>query len=119
MNRETKEVIEEIHETIDKYKDMLVIVEGKNDEKALRKLGFKRIIILNKPLFEVVEEVNEKTVIILTDLDKKGKQLYGRLKKDLNKRGISVDDKLRNLLFKTDLRQIEGLTHYLCKFSEL
>ena len=60
-----------------------------------------------------IEEINEKKVLILTDLDKKGKQIYGRLKKDLNKRGVLVDDKLRNLLFKTDLRQIEGLKRYV------
>lgn len=115
MNQETREVIKEILELIDRCKNTLIIVEGKNDEKALKELGFERVITLNKALYKVVEEINDKKVIVLTDLDKKGKQIYGKLKKDLNKRGILVDDKLRNLLFKTELRQIEGLTHYLEK----
>nr|MCK4930509.1 hypothetical protein [Nanoarchaeota archaeon] len=119
MNQEQKEVIEELYELIDKLKNTPVIVEGKNDEKALKELGFERVITLNKALYKVVEEINDKKVIVLTDLDKKGKQIYGKLKKDLNKRGILVDDKLRNLLFKTKLRQIEGLTHYLEKTGRI
>ena len=116
MKKELREVIEEIYRVIERDKDMLVIVEGKKDKKALEEVGFKRVISLNKPFYELVESINEKRVLVLTDLDKEGKQIYSRLKKDLNKRGVHVDDKLRNLLFKTELRQIEGLTHYLNKF---
>ena len=118
MNQEQKKVIEELYELIDKLKNVLVIVEGKKDKKALEEVGFRKVVSLNKPLYEVVEEINEKKVLVLTDLDKKGKQIYGKLKKDLNKRGVGVDDKLRNLLFKTKLRQIEGLIHYLSRVSE-
>ena len=118
MNQEQKKVIEEVYELIDKLKNVLVIVEGKKDKKALEEVGFRKVVSLNKSLYEVVEEINEKKVLVLTDLDKKGKQIYGKLKKDLNKKGVVVDDKLRNLLFKTKLRQIEGLIHYLNRVSE-
>ena len=118
MNQEKKELINELYEAIDKLKDLPVIVEGKKDKKALERVGFNRVITLNKPFYKVVEEINEKKVLILTDLDRKGRQIYGRLKKDLNKEGVVVNDKLRNLLFKTKLRQIEGLTTYLGRFSE-
>ncbi|MBW2991501.1 toprim domain-containing protein [Candidatus Woesearchaeota archaeon] len=119
MNQEEKEVVKEVYEAIDKLKDLPVIVEGKKDKKALEAIGFKKVITLNKALYKVCEEISDKKVMILTDLDKEGKQIYGRLKKDLNKRGVLVDDKLRNLLFRTSLRQIEGLTHYLDKLDEL
>ncbi|MBN2459432.1 toprim domain-containing protein [Candidatus Woesearchaeota archaeon] len=113
-----KEIIEEVWEAIDKYKHDFVLVEGKNDRAALESLGFNsvRAINANKPLYEIIEEVNEKKVLILTDLDKEGKQIYSRLKKGLESRGVFVDDTLRNLLFKTELRQVEGLYNYLKRF---
>ena len=117
MNHEETRIIEQLYEEIDKLKNVRVIVEGKKDKKALEEVGFKNVVTLDKPLFAVVEKITDKKVVVLTDLDKKGKQIYGKLKKDLNKRGVFVDDKVRNLLFKTKLRQIEGLITYLSKFS--
>jgi 5S rRNA maturation endonuclease (ribonuclease M5) len=49
----------------------------------------------------------------LTDLDGEGKKLFAILKKDAQKHGVKVNEKLRKLLFKTDLRHIEGLASYL------
>jgi len=114
---ERKEIIKKIYDAAEKYKHHLVIVEGKKDREALQKLGFDNIVLLNKPLYEVAESVSEKDVVLLTDLDKKGREIYSKLKKGLDKRGVTVDDTLRNLLFKTELRQIEGLTSYLKKFD--
>jgi 5S rRNA maturation endonuclease (ribonuclease M5) len=117
-SQELKEIIDEIYALAEKERDSLVVVEGKRDAKAIKELGFYKIVTLNKPLYEVAEGINEKRVLLLTDLDKKGKQIYAKLKKDLDKRGISIDNNLRNLLFKTELRQIEGLTNYLRRFKE-
>jgi 5S rRNA maturation endonuclease (ribonuclease M5) len=105
---------------IELLKKEIVIVEGIKDRKALQKLGVKKIIILKKPLFMVVEEVKERTstCVVLTDLDPTGKKLYGRLKKDLNRFGVQVKDRFRNFLFKeTTLRQIEGLDTFLEKIK--
>jgi len=115
-SNEIKAIIEEIFTLIEKEKDSLIIVEGKKDKKALGELGFSKVVTLNKPLYEIAENIKEKRVLLLTDLDKEGKQIYSKLKKDLNKQGIIVDNCLRNLLFRTELRQIEGLTTYLKKF---
>ena len=91
----------------------LIVVEGIKDKAALEEFGIKHIVVLKKPLFQVTEEINDKEVVLLTDLDKEGKKLYGKLKKDLNKRGIKVDTVFREWLFKnTKLRQIEGLPTY-------
>ena len=111
-----REIIEEVYSAVDKYRHYLTIVEGKKDREALKSLGFEKVVILNGPLYEIAEEVHESPIIILTDLDKKGKEIYSKLKKDLDRRGVVVDNTLRNLLFKTELRQIEGLTNYLKKF---
>ena len=113
------EKAEELNRIIEKIKSLNipVIVEGKKDRAALEKLGIINIVELSKkPLFHIVEEVSDSNeeCIILTDLDKKGKELYGKLNSDFQKRGVKINNELRNFLFKTTkLRQIEGLTSYL------
>ena len=109
-----EEIIKELERI--KESNYLVIVEGIKDKKALENFGLENIIYLkNKPLFEIIESVNEKNIIILTDLDTEGKKLFSKLRYNLQKKGIKLDNKLRNLLFKTKLRNIEGLTNYLNK----
>ena len=114
-----QETITELLNWIEKIKDSdkILIVEGKEDKAALKRLGIISVVQLNKkPLYQVVEELIEvgKEVMILTDLDKKGKQLYGKLNHDLRQFGVKVDNRFRNFLFKrTQLRQIEGLDSYI------
>lgn len=100
-----------------KNSSKIIIVEGKKDKEALKKLGIKNIIELSKkPLFQIIEEVadNEKECIILTDLDNKGKQLYGKINSGLQNLGVKVDNRFRNFLYKnTKLRQIEGIVTYM------
>ena len=114
-----KSIEREFYEYIDKIKqsNTLIIVEGKKDKKALENLGIKNIIELNKkPLFEIIENIsnNNKECIILTDLDKQGKEFYGKLNSGLQQNGVKIDNNFRNFLFKnTRLRQIEGLGTYI------
>lgn len=100
----------------------LIVVEGIKDKKALEILGIMNIITLKKPLYAVVEEIvsKAKEVILLTDLDPKGKELFARLSKDLQKQGVKIDNKFREFLFKeTKLRQIEGIVSYLDNMHDL
>jgi len=93
-----------------------IIVEGKKDKASLSDLGIDNVVTLKKPLFAVVEDVAEKTkeVVILTDFDKKGKELYGKLKKDFARNGVKVDMYFREFLQKnTRLSHIEGLRRYI------
>ena len=111
--------LEEFNNFIDKIKNSgtLIIVEGKKDKAALQKLGLTNIVELNKkPLFQIVEEVSSsnKECIILTDLDKKGKEIYGKLNSNLQKHGVRINNKFREFLFRhTKLRQIEGIDSYI------
>lgn len=111
--------IEEFKKHIDKIKssNILVIVEGKKDRNALESLGISNVVELSKkPLFQIVEEIagSNKECIILTDLDKKGKELYGKLNSNLQRHGVKVNNKFREFLFRnTKLRQVEGLGSYL------
>ena len=108
-----------IYEILDEIKSsgILVIVEGKMDREALQKLGIGNIIELSKkPLFQIIEEIadSNEECIILTDLDREGRQLYSRLNSNLQKNGVKVNNKFREFLFKnTKLRQIEGIDTYL------
>lgn len=110
------EELEELFDTI-RNSNTIVIVEGKKDRIALHRLGIKNIVELSKkPLFQIVEEIasSNKECIILTDLDKEGKQLYSKLNSNLQKNGVKVNNKFREFLFRnTKLRQIEGITSYL------
>lgn len=107
--------IETVLELLERKKDLLTIVEGKNDVAALRTFGFTNIIELTgKPLYAVVELVEKgATVQLLTDLDSEGKKLFSMLRADLTQRGVHIDNELRDALFKTQLRQIEGLDSYV------
>lgn len=105
--------IEELLEALEKHKNSLTIVEGKNDKKALESFGFSNILILDKALFAVVEEINSKEVMILTDLDAHGKKLYGYFFRECSLRGITVNNQVRDLLHCSQLRQIEGLRRYV------
>ena len=111
--------IDEFNNLIEKIKSsgILVIVEGKKDRAALLRLGISNVIELSKkPLFHIVEEIaNEnEECIVLTDLDRKGKEIYGKLNSNLQRHGVKINNKLREFLFKhTKLRQIEGIFTYL------
>ncbi len=113
-------MITEKDKLVDRLKGLAgtwVIVEGKKDTRALRKVGLTKIIELNCPTYELAESLQKmkiRKVAILTDLDKEGKKLYGRIKEDITRVGINIDDSFRDFLFKeTTLAQIEGLTSYL------
>ncbi len=115
MNKLNNELSEHINKI--RQSNQLIIVEGKKDKKALQNFGIKNIIELNKkPLFEVIENIsnNNEKCIILTDLDREGKELYGKLNSGLQQNGVKVDNSFRNFLFKnTKLRQIEGLVTHI------
>lgn len=94
-----------------------MIVEGKNDKKALVDIGIKKekITELDRPLFEVIELVakDHKEVILLTDKDVEGKKLYSELKKGFQDLGVKIDHEFREFLFnETPLSHIEGISTY-------
>ncbi|MFC1801083.1 toprim domain-containing protein [Nanoarchaeota archaeon] len=112
-----KEVRETILDFLNKIKkeNKLVIVEGINDKRALASFGVKRVKTLaRRALYKFVEEVKDKEVVMLVDLDKEGKKLYSKLNHEFSQRGVRVDNRFREFLFKkTKLRQIEGLKRFM------
>ena len=108
------ETLEEFLTKLNKA-DKIIIVEGIKDKKTLEKLGIKNIVTLSKkPIFETIEKIDCKEAIILTDFDKEGKKLYGKISKELKRNGIKIDSYFREWLQKnTKLSHIEGLETYI------
>jgi len=116
-----EKILDELRNHIEKIKNSntLVIVEGRKDRAALQKLGIENITELSKkPLYQIVEEIaaSNEECVILTDLDKKGREIYGKLNSSLQRHGVKINNKLREFLFRrTRLRQIEGIDSYTSK----
>jgi 5S rRNA maturation endonuclease (ribonuclease M5) len=92
-----------------------ILVEGKKDESALKRLGVSgrivRIRQRHKRIFELVEELaSQKAVVILTDFDKEGERLAHELSRQLHLFGVQtiLRDELRSAMSWAS-RQIEGL----------
>lgn len=93
-----------------------VIVEGPNDKASLEYFGVSRIIMVKRrAIYKIVESIPKGShIAILTDLDSEGKKIYSMLNKEFSQRGVYIDNKLRDFLFKnTTLRQIEGLQRFV------
>jgi len=103
--------MESIEEWANKLKDKTVIVEGIKDKKALNNLGVKNVITLNKPIYKIIDDISEmyKDVVILTDLDKKGRELYSKLRFGLERNHVKIDNSFRIFLFKEKISHIEGI----------
>jgi len=112
---------QEILKQLEKAKDYLIIVEGKKDKNALQSLGFHNIFVINetgKSLPEKIEQIQgmctkKDKVCILTDFDKKGKQMYLLLKSKLSELGVKLDNSFRGFLLKQNISHIEGLAHFI------
>lgn len=118
MDLKHRELLNEIQKTIDGK--FIVIVEGAKDKSALANLGFKNVEVLQgKPFYKFIEKIaalaviSKTKVVILTDLDRKGKQFYTKIKKELVKEGVKINDKLREILFKEKISHIEGLATFI------
>lgn len=114
------EQIREIQKEVRNFIEVPIIVEGKKDERALKKLGFKKIVkISGRPLEKVFEESsNYKSVVILTDFDEEGKKIFSELNKLFSSHRIKVHTFLRNKIKSTlKIKKIEEINS-LTKFME-
>ncbi len=84
--------------------DAPIIVEGPNDIRALRRLGFKgKIFTLprNKTLQQFAEKISldYSRIILLMDWDSRGKRNMSLLEKYLRHHGVNVDVDFWRLCF--------------------
>ena len=117
-------IIEELEALREASVEIPVVVEGKNDEKALRCLGIEGEIFhisTGTPFYEFCEEIAGKyrDVILFTDTDAEGQKLARRFKSHMSQTGVRVNDRFRaSLMGKLDTHQVEHLFRRLLRIKE-
>ena len=98
-----------------------IIVEGRRDEAALRRLGVAgRVHCLKargESRHEFLDRLNgTKQAIVLTDFDREGKELETWLHKELSQRGVRSDLKIwirMRRVARTEVRSVEELPSFI------
>jgi 5S rRNA maturation endonuclease (ribonuclease M5) len=98
-----------------------IIVEGRRDEAALRRLGVVGSVQCLKARGESRHEFLDrldgtKEAIVLTDFDREGKKLETWLYKELSQRGVRSDLRLwirMRSLARTEVRSVEELPSFI------
>ncbi len=101
-----------IKELVEESISRPVVVEGKKDEAALKKLGVHNVHQLSqKPLFSFVEEISKtsKGVILLLDNDREGRKLFKRLLQGFSRMGLQVDRRFARAMRKLRISHVEGI----------
>lgn len=94
-------MVKEMEEIIKRLREEVIIVEGKRDKKALEGIGAKKVYCAVGRMDHMYKKVrNEKNVIILADLDRKGHWLAGKMAENLWSMGIKSDVRIRKRLGK-------------------
>jgi 5S rRNA maturation endonuclease (ribonuclease M5) len=104
----------------------IVVVEGRHDEDALRTLGVSGKIIcvqsMGMSILNLLELlVTSDRVIVLTDFDRKGRNLAKRLFKELSASGVNVNYsvwKEMKALCKSEARGVEDLPDFIQHLEE-
>ena len=101
-----------------------VIVEGKKDANALRKLGLEGDIIIlhsGKNLYDFCEDIMERfpRIVILLDWDTKGENLYKSIGKNLSGHWeeFSVFRDVIKILCQKDIKDVEGIPKLLVRLE--
>ncbi|MBN1134223.1 MAG: toprim domain-containing protein [Methanosarcinaceae archaeon] len=128
---EYKKRLEKIEELIDEMLQQskagtIIIVEGKRDIVALRKLGIRGHVesAAQKKLMEFSERIanDGKDIIILTDWDRRGDILSLKLTtylRDLgNEPNLLIRERLRSLV-KKEIKDVESLFTYVVKLRNI
>jgi 5S rRNA maturation endonuclease (ribonuclease M5) len=139
MNRNTEhkmpttedlERAERLHEVIEALcevnKRFPVVVEGKKDLQALRKLGLAGDIIplhRGKGIYDFSEELAEQfsKVILLLDWDTKGENLFASLKNNLHGHWeeYAAFRELLRMICQKDIKDIESIPTLLLRLEGL
>jgi len=104
-------------------RDVPVVVEGEKDEIALRKLGLEGTIIVIQrgkrisALCDFIAE-NYKEIIILTDWDRKGWQLYRKMEKNLKGRTRCINDYRLILAKYSTVKDVESIPSFIMSIKE-
>lgn len=122
--KEKTEKFEEILErlAVQSAKGVTIVVEGKKDVDALRRLAFNGSIIAAKTrksflaLAAEIEHLDSEEVVLLLDFDRRGKEWTTRLTQYLERTTVKPNtyfwSELQNLV-GNDVKEVEGILPYL------
>lgn len=116
---ETDRIVEELRTQSEA--GVPIIVEGRRDEAALRRLGVAGKVHCLKARGESRHEFLDrldgtKEAIVLTDFDREGKELETWLYKELSQRGVKSDLRLwirMRSISRTEVRSVEELPSFI------
>jgi 5S rRNA maturation endonuclease (ribonuclease M5) len=116
---ETEKIIDELRTQSET--GVPIIVEGRRDEAALRKLGISGKVHCLKARGESRHEFLDRLngtneAIVLTDFDREGKELETWLYKELSQRGVKSDLRLwirMRSLARTEVRSVEEIPKFM------
>ncbi|MBC7114379.1 MAG: hypothetical protein PWR13_125 [Archaeoglobi archaeon] len=125
----TQESLEEVLRLIEDLRERslegeTIIVEGERDRRSLRRLGIEGKIICSSQLSinSLLELIEEKRIIILTDWDEHGIERGRYLLKHLSSLGFKCDMELHrkfSALLKKEIKDIESLEKYVIKYANI
>ena len=107
---ELKNLVERMNEEVS-----CVLVEGRKDKEALKKIGYKgRVVYVNK-----FREVEGK-IVILTDFDEEGKEAARRIIKTVGEKNIDTffRNKFRKILKSIGRNDIQAISNLCKKYEE-
>ena len=116
-----------LRQQIEKYKNNIIIVEGKKDTAVLKHFGFNKVFQIHQTSVSIRERIEQimnqiekrDKVCILTDFDKKGKKLYLLVKPIFQELGAKLDSNLRSILIKSRISHIEGVSNFMEKLEAI
>jgi 2,5-diamino-6-(ribosylamino)-4(3H)-pyrimidinone 5'-phosphate reductase len=127
LSTKFKEKLERIQKLLQRLatestKGIPIIVEGPNDEKALRELCISGEIISAKTfksfihIISAIEEHGQKEVILLMDFDRRGREWTRRFVQNLERMRVKPNVLFWNGLLNLagrEIKDIEGLASYM------
>jgi 5S rRNA maturation endonuclease (ribonuclease M5) len=102
-----------------------ILVEGKNDRIALRRLGIRGEIMCIKNsgniLYDILDDISSPEIILLVDFDRYGISLAKNITQHLETKRIKVNTNFwrrLNALVRRDVKDVEGIFSYLEKLKK-
>jgi len=111
-----KAIIYELKKFSDLREDWVILVEGKRDVKALKKLGIENVVEMKGQNYHTIaEKISEskKGVVLLMDFDEHGERIFQKLQKILPTYGLKTDTYFRERLKETGIKYIEELDRWI------
>jgi 5S rRNA maturation endonuclease (ribonuclease M5) len=108
---ELKNLVEKMNNEI-----YCVVVEGRKDEEALRKIGYRGKIVYADKLKKV-----EDKIVILTDFDKEGKDIAKKLIETIGEKNVDkyFRNEVRRILKSIGRNDIQSISNLCEKYESM